>query len=114
MQAASDMFLGWTTLRDRHFYIRQLNDMKIKPAVELLDAEGMGTYAEGCAWALARAHAKSGDAALISGYLGNTTAFEGAIARFALAYADQNERDYDALTKAVRRGRVEADTGVSA
>jgi uncharacterized protein (DUF2252 family) len=114
MQAASDMFLGWTTLRGRHFYIRQLNDMKIKPAVELLDAEGMGTYAEGCAWALARAHAKSGDAALISGYLGNTPAFDRAIARFALAYADQNEHDYDALSKAARRGRVEADTGVSA
>jgi len=114
MQAASDMFLGWTTLRGRHFYIRQLNDMKIKPAVELLDAEGMGAYAEGCAWALARAHAKSGDAALISGYLGNTPAFDEAIARFALAYADQNERDYAALTDAVKRGRIEAATGVNA
>ena len=114
MQAASDMFLGWTTLRGRHFYIRQLNDMKIKPAVELLDAEGMGAYAEGCAWALARAHAKSGDAALISGYLGNTPAFDEAIARFALAYADQNEHDYEALTTAVKRGRIEVATGVSA
>ncbi len=114
MQAASDMFLGWTTLRGRHFYIRQLNDMKIKPAVELLDAEGMGTYAEGCAWALARAHAKSGDAALISGYMGNMPAFDEAIARFALAYADQNERDYAALIDAVKRGRIETATGVNA
>ncbi len=113
MQAASDMFLGWTTLRGRHFYIRQLNDMKIKPAVELLDADGMGAYAEGCAWALARAHAKSGDAASISGYLGNTPAFDEAIARFALAYADQNERDYAALTDAIRRGRIEADAGAA-
>lgn len=110
MQAASDMFLGWTTLHDRDFYVRQLNDMKIKPAVELLDAEGMCVYAEACAWALARAHAKSGDAALISGYLGGTSAFDEAIARFALAYADQNESDHAALTKAVRSGRIEAET----
>jgi uncharacterized protein (DUF2252 family) len=110
MQAASDMFLGWTTLHGRHFYVRQLNDMKIKPAVELLDAEGMCVYAEACAWALARAHAKSGDAALISGYLGGAPAFDEAIARFALAYADQNERDHAALTEAVRRGRIEAET----
>jgi len=108
MQAASDMFLGWTEEHGRHYYVRQLRDIKIKPPVEALDARAMMRYAEWCGWALARAHAKSGDGAMISGYLGNSGRFDDAMARFALAYADQNERDHQALLKAVRAGRIEA------
>jgi uncharacterized protein (DUF2252 family) len=106
MQAASDLFLGWTEEGGRHYYLRQLRDIKIQPPVEILDARAMTTYAEWCGWALARAHAKSGDAAMISGYLGNSRRFDDAMARFALAYADQNQRDHRALVKAVRAGRI--------
>ena len=107
MQSASDMFLGWTEERGVHFYIRQLRDIKIKPRVEVFDAPMMMTYAEWCGWALARAHAKSGDAAMISGYLGNSGKFDEAIASFALAYADQNERDHQDFLKAIRAGKIE-------
>src|SRR5262245_21860981 len=106
MQAASDMFLGWTEERGRHFYIRQLRVIKIKPLVEILNAPAMAKHAEFCGWALARAHAKSGDAAMISGYLGNSSTFDEAIAHFAVAYADQNERDYQALLQAIRADRI--------
>jgi len=106
MQAASDMFLGWTEEGGRHFYLRQLRDIKIQPAVEVFEARAMTRYVEWCGWALARAHAKSGDAAMISGYLGNSSRFDDAIAGFALAYADQNERDHRALLKAIRAGRI--------
>ena len=107
MQSASDMFLGWTEERGVHFYIRQLRDIKIKPRVEVFDAPMMMTYAEWCGWALARAHAKSGDAAMISGYLGNSGKFDEAIASFALAYADQNERDHQDFLKAIHAGKIE-------
>jgi uncharacterized protein (DUF2252 family) len=111
MQAASDMFLGWTRGElGRHFYLRQLRDMKIKPMTEVLDPAAMSGYARWCGWALARAHAKSGDAAMIAGYLGNSGAFEDAVASFAAAYADQNERDHAALVAAVRDGKLEAIT----
>ena len=107
MQAASDIFLGWTEDRGRHFYLRQLRDIKIQPMVEVLDARAMARYAEWCGWALARAHAKSGDAAMISGYLGNSGRFDDAMADFAMTYAEQNERDHQALLKAIRAGRIE-------
>lgn len=106
MQSASDMFLGWTVERG-HFYVRQLRDIKIRPLVEILDASAMAKYAEWCGWALARAHAKSGDAAMISGYLGNSSEVDEAIASFAVTYADQNERDHQALLEAIRAGKIE-------
>ncbi|TCO82644.1 uncharacterized protein (DUF2252 family) [Plasticicumulans lactativorans] len=109
MQSASDIFLGWTVSPSgRHFYVRQLRDMKIKPMVELFDVDVMTAYAEACGWALARAHARSGDAARISGYLGKSARFDDALTAFAAAYAYQNERDHAALMQAVRAGRIEA------
>jgi uncharacterized protein (DUF2252 family) len=108
MQAASDVFLGWTEARKRHFYVRQLRDVKIKPPIEALDEPSLTKYAEWCGWALARAHAKSGDAAAISGYLGTSARFDDAIAAFAMGYAEQNERDHQTLRKAIRAGRIPA------
>jgi uncharacterized protein (DUF2252 family) len=107
MQAASDMFLGWTEQLGRHFYVRQLHDIKIEPLVEIFDSDALKDYGEWCGWALARAHAKSGDAAMISGYLGNSSSFDDAVSNFAMAYADQNERDYQALMEAIRAGKIE-------
>ena len=108
MQSASDIFLGWTEGKlGRHFYMRQLKDMKLAPLVELFTSGIMTQYAEICGWALARAHARSGEPAAISGYLGKSDAFDKAIAEFCVAYADQNERDHEALRKAAQSGRVE-------
>ncbi|MCE9624641.1 MAG: DUF2252 domain-containing protein [Deltaproteobacteria bacterium] len=108
MQSASDIFLGWTKGRKgRHFFIRQLRDMKIKPQVEIWQSEPMMLFAKFCGWSLARAHAKSGDAARISGYLGKSDTMDEALADFAEAYADQNERDHQLLVEAVRKGRIE-------
>ena len=107
MQAASDLFLGWTEYEGRHFYIRQLHDTKIKPLIEGISASRLGLYSGWCGWALARAHAKSGDAAMISGYLGSNDSFDKAVAKFALAYGEQNERDYKTLLKAIRDGRIQ-------
>ena len=106
MQVASDVFLGWTEDATRHFYIRQLRDDKIKAVVEVLDERAMSTYANWCGWALARSHAKSGDSTTITGYLGRSRRFDDAIVSFAVAYADQNERDHKALLKAIRAGKV--------
>jgi len=109
MQSATDIFLGWTaTDVGNHFYIRQMRDMKVKPLVELFGPGLMNQYAEVCGWALARAHARSGDAAKIAGYLGKKEDFDEALADFAEAYADQNEKDYQAFVQAVREGRLEA------
>jgi hypothetical protein len=108
MQSASDLFLGWTEGRaGRQFYLRQLKDMKIKPLVEIFTPSVMRQYAGFCGWTLARAHARSGEPAKISGYLGKGDAFDEAVADFSVAYADQNERDHEALTKAARAGRLE-------
>jgi uncharacterized protein (DUF2252 family) len=108
MQSASDIFLGWTEGRlGRHFYVRQLRDMKIGALVDVFTPSFMVEYAEFCGWALARAHARSGEPAQISGYLGKSDAFDRALADFAVAYADQSERDHAILKKAVRAGRVE-------
>ena len=109
MQSASDIFLGWTKgTSGRHFYIRQLRDAKISAIVEGFDLDLMQTYARLCAWALARAHARSGDPAMIAGYMGASETFDDAIGEFAMEYADQNERDYRAFVKAVKEGRIEA------
>jgi uncharacterized protein (DUF2252 family) len=108
MQAASDLFLGWTEFEGRHFYIRQLRDTKVKPMIEGISASRLALYSGWCGWALARAHAKSGDAAMISGYLGSNSQFDKAVTSFALAYAEQNERDYKMLQKAIRNGRIQS------
>jgi uncharacterized protein (DUF2252 family) len=109
MQSASDSFLGWTQgRRGRQFYVRQLRDMKISAEIESMDDDVLRRYAEACGWALARAHARSGDAAMISGYMGTGSTFDEAICDFAGDYADQAERDYKAFVKAFREGRVKA------
>ena len=107
MQAASDIFLGWaTSLAGRHFYVRQLRDMKLSVTLTG-DPVLLGRYAEFCGQALARAHANSGDAACIAGYMGRKDTFDEAIGDFAVAYADQTERDHALLVDAIRDGRVD-------
>jgi hypothetical protein len=109
MQAASDIFLGWFRGRGGHdFYVRQLRDMKYSFPVDDYTAVELERYAELCGWTLARAHAKSGDAATIAGYLGGGNKFESALVKFASAYANQTEQDHAALLEAVRSGRVDA------
>jgi predicted alpha/beta hydrolase len=117
MQSASDIMLGWlhTTGLDgeeRDFYIRQLWDAKGSAIVEVMEPNAMEAYAELCAWTLARAHARSGDAVAIGSYLGSGDVFDKSMATFAERYADQNERDYDALKEAVDSGRVKAESGL--
>jgi uncharacterized protein (DUF2252 family) len=109
MQPASDIFLGWVTGRTgQALYVRQLRDAKIKPLVETFDAEMLDLYGMICGWVLARAHSKVSElSSTISGYLGaSNDEFDKAMGRFALAYADQAEHDYDALKAAVRRGKI--------
>ncbi len=114
MQAASDIYLGWTkgAQENRYLYWRQLRDMKGSADVESLTPAALGFYARQCAWTLARAHARSGDPIAITSYLGKGDAFDEAIVDFSERYADQNERDFDAFTDAVRTGRLEAIEGV--
>jgi hypothetical protein len=97
LQASSGIFLGWTRLRSIDFYIRQLRDMKLSVDVSTLTAEGFIEYAKFCGWALARGHARSGDSAIISGYLGRGDVFDQAIAAFAELYANQTESDHASL-----------------
>lgn len=110
MQSASDIFLGWTRgRRGRDFFIRQLRDMKMSARIEEgASAKQATLYAELCGRTLAHSHAKSGDAALISGYLGKTEEFDQAVGEFAMAYADQNEKDHAALVGAVKAGQIDA------
>src|SRR5215469_13424345 len=111
MQSASDLFLGWTEGKHgRDLYVRQLRDMKIKPLVEVFDSSDMIQYAEICGFTLARAHARSGEPAAISGYLGQSDIFDKAIATFSTAYADQSEKDHAVLMKAVREGDLDVVT----
>ena len=117
MQAASDIFLGWVRAIgldgvERDFYVRQLWDEKGSALVDVMDPNTMEIYARACAWALAKAHARSGDAVGIASYLGSSSTFDRSLAAFAEAYADQNERDYEALRQAVESGRVTAETGL--
>jgi uncharacterized protein (DUF2252 family) len=117
MQAASDIFLGWETVTGidgvaRDFYIRQLRDWKGSADVDTMAAPVMLAYARMCAATLARAHARSGDRIAIASYLGHSDVFDRAVADFSAAYADQNERDYQALVDAVKTGRLQAETGL--
>jgi uncharacterized protein (DUF2252 family) len=114
MQAASDIYLGWTKGLDvnRHFYWRQLRDMKGSVVVETLLPLGLTFYAGICGWTMARAHARSGDPVAIATYLGASNAFDKSITDFSQRYADQNEQDYEAFVKAVQSGRLQAVEGV--
>jgi uncharacterized protein (DUF2252 family) len=114
MQAASDIYLGWTRGLDvnRHFYWRQLRDMKGSAEVEAMVPLGLSFYAGICGWTLARAHARSGDPVAIAAYLGEDDQFDQSITDFAKRYAEQNEQDYQAFAEAVRSGRLEALEGV--
>jgi uncharacterized protein (DUF2252 family) len=108
MQAASDLFLGWSTdptLRV-DFYVRQLRDCKTAANIETMDYAHLHDYAHHCGGALARAHAKAGDAAAISGYIGKSDALDQALMRFAVAYADQTEQDFEQLKTAAKKGRI--------
>jgi uncharacterized protein (DUF2252 family) len=118
MQASSDIFLGWVRVeagldgKGRDFYVRQLKDWKGSAEIEQMVPRGMTLYGRLCGWTLARAHARSGDCIAIASYLGGGTSFDRAILSFSQAYAEQNERDYRALVKAVASGRIEAQTGL--
>jgi uncharacterized protein (DUF2252 family) len=112
LQAAGDLFLGWGSAGGRDYYVRQLRDMKGGADVSRMVPAGLPRYAGLCAVALANAHSRSQQPALISGYLGSTDKADAAVARFAVTYADQTERDHAALVSAVRSGRIEAIEGV--
>jgi uncharacterized protein (DUF2252 family) len=118
MQASSDIFLGWLHVdsgldeRARDFYLRQLKDWKGSAEIEQMVPKGMAAYGRLCGWTLARAHARSGDRIAIASYLGRGSSFERALVQFSAAYAQQNQRDYKALSEAVESGRVVAQTGL--
>jgi uncharacterized protein (DUF2252 family) len=112
IQEASDVLLGWSTLDSKDFYVRQLRDMRASTDVSTLGPRGVIGKGEACGAALARAHARTGDPALISGYLGQGNAFDEAVADFAEAYADQMERDHAEFVRAIQRGRLPVTRGV--
>jgi uncharacterized protein (DUF2252 family) len=118
MQASSDIFLGWLHVdagldgKPRDFYGRQLKDWKGSAEIEQMVPKAMAAYGMLCGWTLARAHARSGDRVAIAAYLGNGDSFDRAIVEFSKAYADQNDRDYNELAKAVKSGRITARTGL--
>jgi uncharacterized protein (DUF2252 family) len=110
IQPFSDPFLGWTEGKlGRHYFFRQLRDIKISIKVETFGKAEMLAYADWCGQALALSHARSGDAAILSGYMGNSDTFDRAIADFSFIYADQNEKDYDSLKQAIKIGKLEAE-----
>jgi len=109
MQSASDIFLGWTQGPKRDFYIRQLRDAKVSPDISIMKPRNLRNYGKLCGHTLARAHTRSGDALLLGAYLGKSDAFPDAMTSFAVEYADQNERDHEALVQAVRSGRMKAE-----
>src|SRR5262249_32769551 len=115
-QGASDIMLGWLRSpaldgHERDFYVRQLWDAKGSATVELMEPSTLALYARVCGSTLAKAHARSGDAIAIASYLGTSDVFDQTLSAFADAYANQNERDYDALKQAVASGRIQAETG---
>ena len=118
MQATSDIFLGWLhvdTASDGEaddYYVRQLKDWKGSAEIEQMDPNAMATYGTLCGWTLARAHARSGDRIAIAAYLGKGDSFDRALVEFSKAYAEQNERDYQALNAAVKSGKIDAQTGL--
>jgi uncharacterized protein (DUF2252 family) len=105
VQSATDIFVGWGSLGERDFYVRQFRDMKLIPSTDLI-APRLARFATACGATLARAHARSGDPMVIDAYIGGGDAFTAAMAAFARRYADQNERDHAQLTEAIRRGDV--------
>jgi hypothetical protein len=115
MQASSDIFLGWQRNpagldgKERDFYVRQLRDWKFSLEIENMIPRGMRIYGRLCGWTLARAHARSGDRIAIAAYLGASDTFDQAITEFAVAYANQNEKDHDALVAAADSGRITAE-----
>jgi len=111
MQAASDAFLGWARGDGFDTYVRQLRDMKGSVPLEVARPDDLTLYGRLCGAALARAHARAGQPALLAGYLGSSTAFDEALAAFAVAYADQNDRDYESFLDGIRLGRVRAEGG---
>ena len=118
MQAASDIFLGWQRIqagldgKTRDFYVRQLRDWKFSLDIATMIPAGVRAYGQVCGWTLARAHARSGDRIAIAAYLGASNVFDRAVAEFASVYADQNERDYQALAEAAASGRITAEHGL--
>jgi uncharacterized protein (DUF2252 family) len=118
MQATSDIFLGWQRTpagldgKPRDFYVRQLRDWKFSLDIESMVPRGMRLYGELCGWTLARAHARSGDRIAIAAYLGGADVFDKAISQFAVAYADQNEKDHQSLVDAAAAGRITAEPGL--
>ena len=118
MQASSDIFLGWQRTeagldgQPRDFYVRQRRDWKFSIDIETMVPRGMRLYGNLCGWALARAHARSGDRIAIAAYMGGSDVFDTAITQFVAAYADQNERDHQALVDAVASGRITAERGL--
>ena len=114
LQAATDVFLGWARDdRGHDYYFRQLRDMKMKLDLTTMTRTEWLEYVEICGWTLARAHARTGSSARIGGYMGKSDAFDAAIETFAIAYADQTERDYELLVKAIRAGRLPAQRNVA-
>jgi uncharacterized protein (DUF2252 family) len=113
MQGASDIFLGWARTKQHDYYLRQFRDMKVSAEIETFRPSTLIAYATICGWALARAHAKAGDAAMIVGYLGSTDQFDNSLARYSEVYADQAERDFERFQGAIRSGRLstEAEKG---
>ncbi len=118
MQASSDIFLGWHRISSpvdgvaRDYYVRQLRDWKASADVDNMDPARLHLYGRMCAWTLAKAHARSGDRIALAAYLGSGSAFDEAIADFAVAYSEQNAKDYAALQQAVKDGRIEARVGL--
>jgi uncharacterized protein (DUF2252 family) len=116
MQASSDIFLGWQRVtsgldnQTRDFYVRQLRDWKFSLDIGTMVPRGLRLYGQLCGWTLARAHARSGDRIAIASYLGASDTFDQAITEFSAAYADQNEKDHEALLAAVTSGRIVADS----
>jgi len=111
MQAASDTFLGWARIDGFDFYVRQLRDMKLSVRLESVRSTDLAVYGRLCGATLARAHARAGEPAVFAGYLGSSAVFDEALAAFAVGYADQNERDYEAFLGAIRAGRLETLAG---
>jgi uncharacterized protein (DUF2252 family) len=110
MQAASDIFLGWYRSEHGHdYYVRQFRDMKVSAEIETFRPGNLVGYATTCGWALARAHAKAGDAPMIAGYLGSTDRFDDVLAQYSAAYADQAELDFATFKAAIRSGRLSTD-----
>jgi uncharacterized protein (DUF2252 family) len=110
MQAASDIFLGWSSTGGHDYYVRQLRDMKVSADVGTFKPSTLVGYATLCGWTLAHAHAKTGDAAMIAGYLGSSEQFDDALAHYSQAYADQAERDFELFQAAIRSGRLPTES----